>query len=163
MTDRLLVIEDGHVVQQGLPRGGRPSARNAVHRPPGRAEPVRRGPRARRDGPARRRRRARCRRRPRDTPPGRVLVTVRPTAIAVHTIRPEHSSPRNVWPGLVAGLELLTDRIRVQVDAAPSAMVDVTADAVADLRLAAGDPVWLSVKATEVDVYVEDRPARTLP
>jgi molybdate transport system ATP-binding protein len=82
-----------------------------------------------------------------------VLVAVRPTAIALHTEPPIHSSPRNVWRGTVAGLELLTDRVRVQVTGAPSALVDVTADAVADLDLAEGTPVWLTAKATEVDVY----------
>jgi molybdate transport system ATP-binding protein len=41
----------------------------------------------------------------------------------------------------------------VEVAGAPGALVDVTPDAVADLRLAEGRSVWLSVKATEVDVY----------
>lgn len=162
MTDRLLVIEDGHVVQQGPPaevarRPATPYIARLVGQNLYAGELGPSGRTVRLDGggelvvaagP--------------DTPPGRVLVTVRPTAIAVHTTRPEHSSPRNVWPGTVAGLELLTDRIRVQVDGAPSAMVDVTADAVADLQLTAGDPVWMSLKATEVDVYAE-RSAGTMP
>lgn len=83
----------------------------------------------------------------------RALVAVRPTSIAIHATRPEHSSPRNVWEGTVAGLELLTDRIRVQVDGVPSALIDVTPGAVAELDLARGDRVWLTVKATDVDVY----------
>jgi len=53
----------------------------------------------------------------------------------------------------VTGLEPLADRVRVEVAGAPRALVDVTPEAVADLRLADGEPVWLSVKATEVDVY----------
>jgi molybdate transport system ATP-binding protein len=85
--------------------------------------------------------------------PGQVLVAVRPTAIALHTQQPEHASPRNVWPGTINGLELLTDRVRIQVEGNPPAFVDITADAVADLDLANGVPVWLSVKATDVDVY----------
>jgi molybdate transport system ATP-binding protein len=82
-----------------------------------------------------------------------VLVAVRPTAIALHVDRPDRASPRNVWPGKVAGLELLVDRVRVEIDASPPALVDVTADAVAELNLAAGTAVWLSAKATDVDVY----------
>ena len=84
---------------------------------------------------------------------GPVLVAVRPSAITVHTSAPDHSSSRNVWTGSVVGMELLTDRVRLQVDGAPSALVDVTPDAVADLGLVEGVPVWLSAKATDIDVY----------
>ncbi|HEY2042867.1 MAG TPA: ABC transporter ATP-binding protein [Jatrophihabitans sp.] len=89
--------------------------------------------------------------------PRRVLVAVRPTAIAIHTSRPSHASPRNVWPGTVRGLELLTDRVRVQVAGTPDALIDITADALADLGLIDGLPVWLSAKATEIDVYPNPR------
>lgn len=84
---------------------------------------------------------------------GRVLVAIRPSAIALHASRPIQSSPRNIWTGTVAGLELLTDRVRVQVTGMPSALVDITPAAVADLQLAEGTPIWLTAKATEVDIY----------
>lgn len=86
-------------------------------------------------------------------PTGRVLVAIRPTSIALHATRPRHSSPRNVWPGTVTGLELLTDRVRAEITATPSALVDLTADAVAELDLANGKSIWLSAKATDIDVY----------
>jgi molybdate transport system ATP-binding protein len=86
-------------------------------------------------------------------PTGRVLVAIRPTAIALHTTRPEHSSPRNIWQGTVTGLELLTDRVRAEINATPPALVDITPDAVADLDLTNGKPIWLSAKATDIDVY----------
>jgi molybdate transport system ATP-binding protein len=82
-----------------------------------------------------------------------VLVALRPSAISLHTERPGHSSPRNIWPGRIQGLELLTDRVRVEVHGTPSALVDLTPDAVAELDLAFGTEVWLSAKATDVDVY----------
>jgi molybdate transport system ATP-binding protein len=82
-----------------------------------------------------------------------VLVALRPGSIAMHIERPHQSSPRNVWAGTIAGLELLADRVRAQVDGAPSAWVDLTPAAVGDLGLHPGLPVWLSAKATEVDVY----------
>ncbi len=85
--------------------------------------------------------------------PDRVLVAVRPSAITLHTRRPDHASPRNVWEGTIAGLELLADRVRVQVDGAPPALVDITPAAVAELRLAPGERVWLSAKATETEAY----------
>ena len=87
---------------------------------------------------------------------GPVWVALRPSAIAVHTSEPVDSSPRNVWAGRVEGMELLTDRVRLQVHGAPDALVDVTPDAVAELRIVEGTPVWLSAKATDVDVYPMD-------
>ena len=83
----------------------------------------------------------------------RVLLAVRPSAITVHTAHPEGVSQRNVWAGTVVGLELLGDRARLQVAGRPAALVDVTPAAVAELGLAPGRSVWLSTKATEVEVY----------
>jgi molybdate transport system ATP-binding protein len=85
-----------------------------------------------------------------------VLVGLRPSAISIHTTRPDHASPRNVWNGTVVSLELLTDRVRVQVDAGPPALVDVSAAAVADLALRPGTGVWLSAKATETEAYADN-------
>ena len=82
-----------------------------------------------------------------------VLVGLRPSAITIHTARPTQASPRNVWQGTVLALELLTDRVRVQVDATPAALVDISAAAVADLSLRPGSPVWLAAKATETEAY----------
>jgi molybdate transport system ATP-binding protein len=73
--------------------------------------------------------------------------------VSLHTQHPVPGSARNVWQGRVDGLEPLHDRVRVHVDARPPVLVDVTAGAVAELQLAPGSPVWLTVKATEVDVY----------
>jgi molybdate transport system ATP-binding protein len=83
----------------------------------------------------------------------RVLVGLRPSAITIHTARPTQASPRNVWTGTVAALELLADRVRVKVDATPAAIVDISAAAVADLALRPGTGVWLSAKATETEAY----------
>jgi molybdate transport system ATP-binding protein len=83
---------------------------------------------------------------------GDVLVALRPSAIALHTMQPEGSA-RNVWPGVVDGVESLGERVRVSVSGSPSVLVDVTPGAVADLHVALGDPVWLSAKATELEVY----------
>ena len=38
----------------------------------------------------------------------------------------------------------------------PSALVDVTPAAVAELSLGPGSQVWLSVKATDLEVYARD-------
>jgi molybdate transport system ATP-binding protein len=58
-----------------------------------------------------------------------------------------------VWPARIAGLTLLADRVRLDLDGQPPALVDVTPAAVAELSLASGSQVWLSVKATDLEVY----------
>lgn len=84
---------------------------------------------------------------------GRVLVSLRPSAITLHTERPEHTSTRNVWSGPVAGMEVLADRVRLQVLGEPAALVDLTPASVAELGIVPGREVWLSAKATELEVY----------
>ena len=84
---------------------------------------------------------------------GDVLVAVRPSAIVVSTQRPAASSARNTWPARVAGLTLLSDRVRLDLHGQPPALADVTPAAVAELALDPGSRVWLSVKATDLEVY----------
>ena len=90
-----------------------------------------------------------------DSPAGRVLVSLRPSALTVSAERPVQTSTRNVWEARVASLERLSDRVRVEAAGRPSALVDVTPAAVAELGLDVGSRVWLSAKATELLVYVD--------
>ncbi len=83
---------------------------------------------------------------------GAAFVAFRPGAVSLHRRRPE-GSPRNVWPGTVAGMEQYAEIVRVRVDGSPPVLADITVAAVAELRLAPGDPVWAAVKATEVRTY----------
>jgi molybdate transport system ATP-binding protein len=83
---------------------------------------------------------------------GPVYVALRPSAIALFDQQP-HGSPRNTWRGRVRSMESRGETIRVAVDGPPPVLVDVTAAAVAELRLVPGAAVWCSVKATELDVY----------
>jgi molybdate transport system ATP-binding protein len=53
----------------------------------------------------------------------------------------------------VTGIELLGDRVRVEVTGAPSCLVDITPAALADLGLERGTRVWLTAKATETIAY----------
>ena len=84
---------------------------------------------------------------------GDVLVAVRPSAVVVSTQQPQPSSARNTWPAKVAGLSLLADRVRLDLEGQPSALVDVTPAAVAELSLDPGSQVWLTTKATDLEVY----------
>lgn len=150
LADRLLVLEAGRVVQQGPPgEVARRPATDYVARLVGLNLYA-----GRRDGDhvvlddG-----ARLAVPPGPQVPGEVLVAVRPSAVGVHTAQPVGSSARNVWRGVVDGLEPVGDRVRLHVAGPPAALVDVTAAAVADLSLRPGAPVWLSVKATDLEVY----------
>ena len=84
---------------------------------------------------------------------GDVLVAVRPSAVVVSSQRPQPSSARNTWPAKVTGLTLLADRVRLDLEGEPPALVDVTPAAVAELSLRSGSEVWLTTKATDLEVY----------
>jgi molybdate transport system ATP-binding protein len=88
---------------------------------------------------------------------GDVLVAVRPSAIAVSNQYPRPSSVRNTWPAKITGLTLLADRVRLDLEGQPRALVDITPAAVAELSLGPGSQVWLMVKATELEVYSRAR------
>jgi molybdate transport system ATP-binding protein len=80
-----------------------------------------------------------------------------PAAVAVYRDKP-HGSPRNTIEVTIAELDSRGPVIRVradeQPDGSPGLAADITAEAVADLRLAPGDPVYFSVKAQEVIVHL---------
>ena len=78
--------------------------------------------------------------------------------LALLAERPAQASMRNLWPGTVTGLELLADRVRVQVEGQRSALVDVTPAAVSELGLQPGATVWLAAKATEAEAYPAPAP-----
>jgi molybdate transport system ATP-binding protein len=84
---------------------------------------------------------------------GEVLVAMRPAAVTVHAGRPDAASHRNAWPGTVRHVAMLGDRVRLEVDGPPRALVDVTPAAVAELGLVPGREVWLTAKATDLDAY----------
>jgi molybdate transport system ATP-binding protein len=83
---------------------------------------------------------------------GDVFALVHPRAVALHRRRPE-GSPRNVWRGTTRSLDLQGDRVRVAIDGDLAIVAEVTPAAVRDLALAEGGEVWVSVKATEISVY----------
>jgi molybdate transport system ATP-binding protein len=86
---------------------------------------------------------------------GRLLVALRPSAITVHLDHPGPSSARNTWPATIRTVAALGDRVRLTVDGPPAAHVDVTALALAELGLSAGQQVWLAAKATDLVTYPE--------
>lgn len=83
---------------------------------------------------------------------GPVFLAFPPSAVALHPLRPAGSA-RNTWPVTVAGVERHAHSIRVRLDGAPPVLADVTAAAVADLRIRPGTALWAAVKATELHCY----------
>ena len=152
LADRLLVLEDGQIVQDGPPAHvARRPATEYVARLVGLNLYA-----GHADGPA-------------VTLPGggtftvpdhdchgEVLVAVRPSAITVSTGPPHATSARNVWPAQVTGLTMLADRVRLDLRGDPPALADITPAAVTELALTPGSQVWLSVKAMDLEVYSRD-------
>jgi molybdate transport system ATP-binding protein len=87
-----------------------------------------------------------------DAPPGDVFAVIHPRTVSLWRERPT-GTPRNVWRGSASTLDLLGDRVRVKVDGEIPIVAEVTPAAVAALHLDEGGEVWVSVKATEIQVY----------
>lgn len=85
---------------------------------------------------------------------GRVLLTIHPTAIAVHNAKPE-GSPRNSWPTTVERVERLGPRVRLRTGSPLPLTVELTESARAEMEIEPGSSLWISVKATEIDVQTD--------
>ncbi|WP_067687115.1 ABC transporter ATP-binding protein [Nocardia jejuensis] len=83
---------------------------------------------------------------------GEVYTAFPPTAVGLHRDRPDGSA-RNAWPVTVTGLEQYANTTRVRLEGAPSVSADITTAAVADLRIQPGAQLWAAVKATEIHTY----------
>jgi molybdate transport system ATP-binding protein len=83
---------------------------------------------------------------------GEVFAVVAPSSVSLWRSRPD-GSPRNVWRGHASGIDLQGDRVRLLVEGTPSLVAEVTPAAMTDLGLDEGTEIWVSVKATEVTVY----------
>ena len=147
LGDRLIVLEEGRVVQSGTPRELRERPRSdyvaglvGLNLLKGRAT----GGAVILEGgaelvvP--------------DARSGAVYAAVHPRAVALYRSRPE-GTPRNVWEGTIQGLDDEGERIRVTVSGPIRIVAEITRAAAADLRLAKGESVWASIKATEIEVY----------
>ncbi|MFC9436974.1 ABC transporter ATP-binding protein [Nocardia sp. NPDC057030] len=83
---------------------------------------------------------------------GPVHIAFSPTAVSLHPDHPA-GSPRNTWPVTIAGIEQHAHTIRLRLDGTPPVLADVTPATVADLRLRPGLRLWAAVKATETHTY----------
>ena len=146
LADRLLIVENGQVVQQGRPDEVLNSPRSTyvaelagVNLYRGRAD----GDQIHvgddvvvaadaHDGP--------------------VFAIIPPHAVVLHRVPPEGSA-RNVWPGTITGIERTGSRVRIRVAGTMPIIAEVTPAAIGALGLVEGSQVWAAVKATEVEVH----------
>ena len=151
LADRLVVIEQGRVVQQGLPRevarrprtdyvarlvglnllAGRGEGHRVLLSTGGSVELA-------------------------ESASGQVYVAFRPAAVSLFVHRPD-GSPRNLWAGRIATLEPHGEGVRVEIGQVPdrnsSILAEITPSAVVDLDLRPGSEVWAAVKASDIEVY----------
>jgi len=83
---------------------------------------------------------------------GPVFVAVRPETVSLYLARPE-GSPRNVWPATLVAATPHGSTVRCDLDGEVPLTADVTATAFAEMGLVPGAALWASVKASEVAVY----------
>jgi molybdate transport system ATP-binding protein len=83
---------------------------------------------------------------------GDAFVAFRPSAVALHPHRPD-GSPRNTWPATITGIQRHGDNLRVQLDGPIVVAADITPSAAAYLDLSPGREVWAAVKAAETHAY----------
>ncbi|MFI0238664.1 ABC transporter ATP-binding protein [Streptomyces sp. NPDC016845] len=152
LADRLVVVENGHVVQEGAPGDIARRPRTdyiaqlvGLNLYRGRAE----GHTVRvhvgdDDGPAIT---------TTEELTGPVLVAFPPSAVTLHGERPTGSSARNLWRCEVTGMETHGDRIRAALTGELPLAADLTTVAAAELNLHPGATVWATVKATQTHAY----------
>jgi molybdate transport system ATP-binding protein len=148
LADHLVVIEDGHIVQEGTPAhiARHPRTDYIAHLVGlnlyrGEAE----GHTVRLDGGAGIT--------TEEDLTGPVFVAFPPSAVTVHRDRPTGASARNLWRCEVAGMETHSDQIRVALTGDLPLTADLTTVAAAELDLRAGATVWATVKATQTHAY----------
>ena len=84
---------------------------------------------------------------------GQVFASIRPQAITISRSHDPLASSRNSWTMRIKGLELLGERVRVDLTGPIDLVAEVTNRAVEALGLRVDDEVIASVKATEIEVY----------
>jgi len=83
---------------------------------------------------------------------GEVFVAFSPSAVALYPARPD-GSPRNTWPATVTTVSRHGDALRIELTGPVPVAADVTPAAAVHLGLEPGRELWATVKATEVRAY----------
>jgi molybdate transport system ATP-binding protein len=89
---------------------------------------------------------------PADPVDGDAFAIIQPHAVALYRTPPV-GSPRNVWAATVVDIDRRADRVRIRLDGSVPLVAEITPAALDALALRPGDPIWASVKATEITTY----------
>ena len=82
---------------------------------------------------------------------GAAIAVIRPQAVSLHATRPE-GSMRNVWMATVIDVDHRAERVRVRLQGPIQLTAEITAAAAEALRIKVGLQLWAAVKATEIAV-----------
>ena len=83
---------------------------------------------------------------------GPVLAVIAPAAVSVSRQRPEGSG-ENTWPGQTSAVDLMGDRVRVRTEGTPAITAEVPPAAVDQLKLDDGGELWACVSPAAITVY----------
>ncbi|MFJ4714093.1 ABC transporter ATP-binding protein [Streptomyces sp. NPDC088785] len=148
LADRLVVIEDGRVVQEGTPGhiARHPRTDYIAHliglnlyqgEAAGHTVRLAAGPEITTT----------------EELTGPAFVTFPPSAVTLYRDRPDGTSARNLWRCEVAGLETHGDQIRADLTGDLPLAATLTTVAAAELGLHPGAEVWAAVKAAQTHAY----------
>jgi molybdate transport system ATP-binding protein len=82
---------------------------------------------------------------------GPAVAVIRPQAVSLHASRPD-GSPRNTWRAAVIDVDHRGDRVRVRLQGPIQLTAEVTSAAADSLGITVGLELWAAVKATEITV-----------
>jgi molybdate transport system ATP-binding protein len=147
LGDRMVVIENGGIVQTGTPAEvtARPRSRyvadlTGVNLLRGTAQ----GTQLDLDGGGR----LTCA----NPATGPTLAVIAPAGVSVSRQRPD-GQEENTWPGQITAVDLMGDRVRVRMEGKPAITAEVLPAAVTGLNLDDGGELWASVPPTAITVY----------
>jgi molybdate transport system ATP-binding protein len=83
---------------------------------------------------------------------GPLLAVIAPAAVSVSRQRPE-GNENNIWPGQISAVDLMGDRVRVRTEGTPAITAEVPPAAVDELKLDDGGELWASVSPAAITVY----------
>ncbi|MEH1013989.1 ABC transporter ATP-binding protein [Micromonospora sp. CPCC 206060] len=147
LADRLVIVEDGRVVQEGdpttittRPRTDYVARLVGLNLHPGHANGY-----AVQVGAGRTLTTT-------DSLDGDVLVAFPPSAVALHPQQPD-GPPANTWPATITGIQRHGDNLRIDLAGPITVAADISPAAATRLHLAPGHTVWAEVRAADIRAY----------
>jgi molybdate transport system ATP-binding protein len=83
---------------------------------------------------------------------GPIFAVIAPAKVSVARHRPERQE-ENTWQGQISAVDLMGDRVRVRVDGTPAITAEVQPAAVDELKLDEGGEIWASVTPSDISTY----------